>query len=199
MKNNSIIVYLHGFRSSPKSYKAQFVAQHMQSLDLASQYLCPQLPASPKLAITLIQEEIKDIDPAQLTLFGSSLGGYYATWLAEQTGCRAALLNPMIKIPTDISPFMNAATAFHSNEPFEFKLEYIDQLRQLEVLKITKPERYFLIAATGDELLDWREMQAHYPDARQTIIEGSDHALTGFEQYIDDLLAFSGIGVKAAS
>lgn len=199
MKNKPIIVYLHGFRSSPQSYKAQFIAQCMQMLGMSDQYLCPQLPASPKLTIQLVQDAIKGTDPARLTIFGSSLGGYYATWLAEKTGCRAVLLNPMIKIPTDMSPFMSAATAFHSDEPFAFKPEYVDQLRCLEVLKITKPERYFLIAATGDELLDWREMQAHYPNAHQTIIEGSDHGLTGFEHYVDDLLAFAGIDMKTAT
>ena len=193
MKNKPIIVYLHGFRSSPQSYKAQLVTQHMQSLGLADQYLCPQLPASPDHAIALVQTLIKDTDPARVTLIGSSLGGYYATWLAEQTGYRTVLLNPMVRIPTDMSPFMNAATSFHSDEPFEFKPEYIDQLRRLEVANITQPERYYLIAATGDELLDWREMQAHYPDARQTIIEGSDHGLTGFEQHIDSVLAFAGL------
>ncbi len=199
MKNNSIIVYLHGFRSSPQSYKAQYIAQRMQMLGMSDQYLCPQLPASPKLAIQLVQDTIRNTDPERLTIFGSSLGGYYATWLAEKTGCRAVLLNPMVSIPTDMSPFMNAATAFHSDEPFAFKAEYIDQLHRLEVSKITKPERYFLIAATGDELLDWREMQAHYPNARQTIIEGSDHGLSGFEHYVDDLLAFAGICTKAAA
>lgn len=199
MKNKPIIVYLHGFRSSPQSYKAQLMAQYMYAIGCADQYLCPQLPASPNSAILLIQGLVKGIPPESITLIGSSLGGYYATWLAEQTGCRAILLNPMVRIPVDMSPFINATTAFHSDKYFEFKPEYIDELRHLEVSNITKPERYFLIAATGDELLDWREMQAHYPNAHQIIIEGSDHGLTGFEQHVESVLNFAGIAPGATS
>lgn len=197
MKNKPIIVYLHGFRSSPQSYKAQLMAQHMWALGLEEQYLCPQLPASPTQSIELILELIKDFAPEQLTLIGSSLGGYYATWIAERIGCRAVLLNPMVKIPTDMSPFMNASMAFHSETSFEFKPEYVEELSQLAITHTSNPERYFLIAATGDELLDSREMQSHYPSARQTIIDGSDHGLTGFGQHVDDVLTFSGIKTGA--
>ncbi|MBS1187280.1 MAG: esterase [Burkholderiaceae bacterium] len=193
MQNNNIIVYLHGFRSSPQSFKAQLCAQRMAQLKAEDRYICPQLPASPKESAQLLQTLLTPFMPEQITLIGSSLGGYYATWLAEKLGCRAVLLNPMTGIPANMAQFLGATTTFHTNEPFEFKPEYVDDLLALKVERITRPERYWLIAATGDELLDWREMVAHYPGARQTIIDGSDHGLTGFEQYLDEVLAYGGI------
>jgi hypothetical protein len=152
------------------------------------------LPASPRQAIELAQQLTHDVPPQDLALVGSSLGGYYATWLAEQLGCRAVLLNPAVKPPRDLERYVGVTTAFHSNEPFEFKREYIAELQALAVPRITKPERYFLIAATGDEVLDWREMTAHYPLARQHVIQGSDHGLSDFSGYANEVLAFCGIG-----
>ncbi|HJV75554.1 MAG TPA: YqiA/YcfP family alpha/beta fold hydrolase [Noviherbaspirillum sp.] len=192
-----MILYLHGFRSSPQSFKAQLIAQRMQALGRDAEYCCPQLPASPRAAIALAAGIAAEVAPEQLTLVGSSLGGYYATYLAEQLGCRAVLLNPAVKPPRDLEKYVGVTTAFHSDEPFEFKREYIDELKMLAVENITRPERYFLIAATGDEVLDWREMLAHYPGARQCVIEGSDHGISEFAQYVDQVLAFCGIETKA--
>lgn len=192
-----MILYLHGFRSSPQSFKARLLAERMQQLGRADEYLCPQLPASPAAAIALAQELVRAVDPAQLTLIGSSLGGYYATWLAQQNGCRAVLLNPAIKPPRDLEKYVGVSTQYHSNEPFEFKREYMAELQALQVDVISKPERYFLIAATGDEVLDWQEMVGHYPQARQTVIQGSDHGISEFADYADEVLAFCGVAAQA--
>src|SRR5688572_7883152 len=97
-----MILYLHGFRSSPLSFKARLLAQKMQELGRGDEYLCPQLPASPREAITSALEAAGSVAPDRLTLIGSSLGGYYATCLAEQLGCRAVLLNPAIRPPRDL-------------------------------------------------------------------------------------------------
>ena len=128
--------------------------------------------------------------PLVVELIGSSLGGYYATALAEATGCRAVLLNPAVRPAQGLAQHVGPQTAWHSEDQFEFLPEYIDELVSLEVARITQPERYFLIAATGDEVLDWREMVGHYPGARQRVIDGSDHGLSDFDQYIDEVLAF---------
>ncbi|GIZ50994.1 YqiA/YcfP family alpha/beta fold hydrolase [Noviherbaspirillum aridicola] len=193
-----MILYLHGFRSSPQSFKARMLADRMRTLGREKEYACPQLPASPAQAVALADDIARRMGPAQLTLVGSSLGGYYATWLAEQLGCRAVLLNPAVKPPRDLERYVGVTTAYHSDERFEFKREYIDELRALAVARITRPERYFLVAATGDEVLDWREMQAHYPGARHCIIEGSDHGISDFAHYVDRVLAFAGIAAEQA-
>lgn len=192
-----MILYLHGFRSSPKSFKAQLLAERMRALGLADAYACPQLPASPREAAALAEDIASLSAPESLTLVGSSLGGYYATWLAERIGCRAVLLNPAVKPPRDLEKYVGVSTSYHSEERFEFKREYINELQALETARITRPERYFLVAATGDEVLDWREMTAHYPQARQLIIQGSDHGISDFAQYLDQVLAFAGIGAEA--
>lgn len=192
-----MIVYLHGFRSSPQSFKARLIGERLQALGLGDVYRCPQLPASPRAAIELAADIVAGVPVEQLTLIGSSLGGYYATSLAERLGCRAVLLNPAIKPPRDLEKYVGVTTAYHSNERFEFRREYIGELEALAVERITRPERYFLIAATGDEVLDWHEMVAHYPGARQCVIEGSDHGLSDFAQYLDPVLAFCGIDAEA--
>ena len=192
-----MILYLHGFRSSPLSMKSRLLAAQMQALGREAQWLCPQVPASPKLAIELALSLVKHVAPAELTIIGSSLGGYYATWLAEQLGCRAVLLNPAIVPLIDLEQHVGVTTAFHSDEPFEFKRDYIEELRTYAVPAITRPERYFLIAATGDEVLDYRDMLAHYQGAQQIVIEGSDHGISEFADYVAPVLAFAGIDVEA--
>ena len=191
-----MILYLHGFRSSPMSFKARVIGERMAALGRAAEYACPQLPASPRLAVELAEELIA-ANPEGVTLVGSSLGGYYATWLAEKFGCRAVLLNPAVKPPRDLEKYVGVTTAYHSDASLEFKREYIEELKALAVDRITRPERYFLMAAKGDEVLDWREMTAHYPGARQHVIEGSDHGISEFAQYVDEVLAFCGITAGA--
>ncbi len=187
-----MILYLHGFRSSPQSFKARLLAQRMSALGRAADYACPQLPPEPRSAISLARDLARQAPPSQLTLVGSSLGGYYATFLAEELGCRAVLLNPALRAYEKLANHVGPQTAYHGEgEAFEFKAEFLEQLRQLDVGRITRPERYFLVAATGDELLDWREMVAGYPGARHRIVQGSDHGLTDFVDQIDEVLEFA--------
>jgi predicted esterase YcpF (UPF0227 family) len=187
-----MILYLHGFRSSPRSFKARVVHESMKAAGRSEELVCPQLPASPKAAMALALLLVARYPADQLAIVGSSLGGFYATWLAERLGCRAVLLNPAVNPLKDLEKYVGVTTAWHSDEAFEFKPEYIDELGELRVECITRPERYFLVAATGDEVLDYRDMVAHYAGARQHVIEGSDHAISEFPQYVDEVLGFCG-------
>ena len=192
------LLYLHGFRSSPRSFKARVVQDRLERAGLGERLICPQLPASPKAAMALALELVERHAPAhgsnELAIVGSSLGGFYATWLAERLGVRAAVINPSVDPTRNLSKHVGVTTAWHSDEPFEFRQEYVDELVALRTARITRPERYFLLAATGDEVLDYREMVAHYAGARQHVIEGSDHAIPEFAQYVDEVLAFCGFG-----
>lgn len=192
-----MIVYLHGFRSSPQSMKARLLAERMHALGRDDEWVCPQLPASPKAAIALALALAAKAPPGTLSLIGSSLGGYYATWLAERLGCPAVLLNPAIVPLQDLDRHVGVTTQYHSNEPFEFRREYIDELAALAVPAITGPQRYFLIAATGDDVLDYRDMVRHYAGARQHVIAGSDHGISEFADYLAPVLAFCGIDAGA--
>ena len=130
------------------------------------------------------------------TLIGSSLGGYYATWLAERYGCRAALLNPAVLPADDLAGYVGEHTMYHSSEPFEWRAEYLHELQTLRIDEITRPERYLLLAATGDKVLDWRQMRDHYPGAQQHIIDASDHAISEFADYVELVADFcAGIGL----
>lgn len=184
------VLYLHGFRSSPRSFKARVVHDRMKAAGRADALICPQLPASPKEAMKLALLLVERYAAGELAIIGSSLGGFYATWLAERIGCRAVLLNPAVNPLKDLEQHVGVTTAWHSDDRFEFRREYIDELAQLRIGRITRPERYFLLAATGDEVLDYRDMVDHYAGARQHVIEGSDHAISEFADYVDEVLDF---------
>lgn len=189
--DNRRLIYLHGFRSSPASFKAVWLLQRLAEIGKAVRFVCPQLPASPAAAIRLVSGQF-DLQPDD-TLVGSSLGGFYATYLAERFGCRAVLLNPAIFPARDLRGMVGEHKLYHSDGAFEFRAEYLRELRELEMPIITFAARYFLIAAKGDELLDWREMARFYAAARQHILEQSDHGLSDFPQYGDQVLQFAGL------
>lgn len=187
-----VIVYLHGFRSSPQSRKSQMLREHLQQRGLADRYLCPALSASPRVASQRALDAAQEESPDRVAVIGSSRGGYYATWVAEKLDCRAVVLNPAIDPARDLQAHIGRQPVFFSDDEIDFRPEYIDELRDLDTC-VTQPERYFLIAATGDSVIDYRTMVAKYQGARQTVIEGGDHELSAFAQYVDEVLSFCGI------
>lgn len=192
-----MILYLHGFRSSPDSYKARLMAAALAERGLSDRWRCPQLPASPAEALRTALELAGDAPDT--VVIGSSLGGFYATWLAERLGCRAVLLNPVVHAARDLATQVGAHRTYHGDAPFEFLPGHVDELARAEadIPVLTRPERYFLLAATGDEVLDWREMRARYAGSRQRIIEGGDHGLSDFARYLPEVLAFALAGAKS--
>lgn len=188
-----MILYLHGFRSSPKSFKAQLLAARLAALGRAQEWRCPMLPVSPLEAVALAQAQVAGLPPEDVTVVGSSLGGYFATYLAEQHGWRAVLLNPAVLPQRDLSAYLGEQPLWHGGGSIVVEPRHLDELRSLAVASITRPERYYLIAATGDEVLDYREMLAHYPDVETKLITGSDHAISEFADYVDEVLAFCGV------
>ena len=188
------VLYLHGFRSSPKSAKAQYMSAWMKAYWPEVHWWCPQLPPSPKEAMSLVSQQFARWPVERMAVVGSSLGGFYATVVAEQTGCKAALLNPAINPARDLAGHIGDLTSFHDpSDHFYFRPEYVTQLRVMTPRAITKPERYFAVIAKGDEVLDWREMTARYPGAALRLLEGGDHALSDFDQHLPALLAFLGL------
>ncbi|HEX2545480.1 MAG TPA: YqiA/YcfP family alpha/beta fold hydrolase, partial [Ramlibacter sp.] len=152
------LLYLHGFRSSPKSFKAQRMARVVRDSHPAVAWCCPQLPPSPAAAAALIRQSIAGWPRERMAVVGSSLGGFYATWVAEETGCRAVLLNPAVEPARDLARHIGEQTAWHDpQERFYFAPGYVDELRALERGPVSRPERYFAVVAKGDEVLDWRE------------------------------------------
>lgn len=188
------VLYLHGFRSSPQSTKARQVADVMATQFPHITWWCPQLPPSPKAAAALIQQGTAHWPTQSMAVMGSSLGGFYATWLAAQRGCKAVLLNPAIHPARDLAKYIGEQTAWHDPaERFFFAPEFVDELRALDVGPLPHPERVWALIAKGDEVLDWREMTARYPNSPQVVMEGGDHAISNFDQYLPQVLAFLGL------
>ncbi|MDQ6638559.1 MAG: esterase [Pseudomonadota bacterium] len=188
------LCYLHGFRSSPQSTKARkfaaWVAAHRPGLV----WWCPQLPASPAEAMRSVLAHVAAWPSERMAVVGSSLGGFYATAVAEQRGCRAVLLNSAIDPARDLVEAIGDSTAWHSGDPFVFRAEYIDELRRVAPPPtLTDPDRYLAVIAKGDEVLSWREMSARYAGCPMRLIEGSDHALSDFDAHFPALLAFLGL------
>ena len=189
------LLYLHGFRSSPLSFKARRMAEVVRERHPGVTWWCPQLPPSPRAAMALVANGIGGWPRDRMAVVGSSLGGFYATWVAEETGCRAVLLNPAVHAARDLSRYVGEQTAWHDpEEHFFFAPEYVDELRALERGPVAHPERYFAVIAKGDEVLDWREMTGRYPGVRTKLLEASDHALSDFDQHLDEVLAFLQLG-----
>ncbi len=185
------VLYLHGFRSSPQSTKARQVAAVMASEFPHITWWCPQLPPSPQAAAALIADGTIHWPADGMAVIGSSLGGFYATWLATQRGCKAVLLNPAIDPARDLAKYIGEQTAWHDPaERFYFAPEFVDELRRLQAAALPHPERAWALIAKGDEVLDWREMTARYPGSHQVVMEGGNHAISNFEQYLPQMLEF---------
>ena len=192
------LLYLHGFRSSPASFKARRMADWIGAHRPDLHWWCPQLPPSPAAAWALISQGIADWPrapgPQGMAVIGSSLGGFYATAVAEARGCRAMLLNPATDPARDLARYVGEQTQFHApEERFLFRAEYLAELRELTVRTITDPGRYGALIAKGDELLDWREMTGRYPGlpaANLRLLEGSDHAISDFDDHLLFILQF---------
>ncbi len=188
------ILYLHGFRSSPKSAKAQLMGAWMRAHRPDVEWWCPQLPPSPKEAMALVAERLATWPLERMAVVGSSLGGFYATVVAEGAGCPAVVLNPAINPARDLAGHIGDLTSFHDpDDHFYFRAEYVTQLRVMTPRAITHPQRYFAVIAKGDEVLDWREMSARYDGATIRLLEGGDHALSDFDTDLPQVLAFLGL------
>jgi predicted esterase YcpF (UPF0227 family) len=185
------LLYLHGFRSSPQSIKARMMAERVASQHPQVHWWCPQLPPSPREAMEQVIGRIADWPQDRMAVVGSSLGGFYATHVAETTGCKAVLLNPAVNPARDLARYIGEQTSWHNpDERFYFQPHFVDELRALEHGPVQDPSRYFAVITKGDEVLDWREMTGRYPGASIRLLDGGDHAISDFSLHIDAVLEF---------
>jgi uncharacterized protein len=191
-----MLVYLHGFNSSPASHKAQVMKSFLEGRGQGHLYACPALPDTPREAIHAIEAVIAGCDPGAVTFLGSSLGGFYATYLAQKLGCRAVLINPAIKPHIGLVAYLGTQKNLHTGVTYELTRAHLDGWRDLVVERID-PERYLLLLETGDEVLDWREAARKYEGARTAIRDGGDHSLRSFPEHIGRILAFASMGSSA--
>jgi predicted esterase YcpF (UPF0227 family) len=184
-----VIVYLHGFNSSPRSHKAQLLERTMAERGLAGRYACPALPPRASEALERIRPHLE----RATCLVGSSLGGFYATWLAEQHGLKAVLINPAIEPHVGLRTRLGPQENLYTGERYELTEAHLREWQALYVPRVT-PSRYLLLVETGDEVLDYRQALLRYAGCEQVIVEGGDHTLQSFPQHLGRILRFAGLG-----
>jgi len=164
-----------------------YVRRCVEGLD----FRVPELHHRPSVAVAQIERECGGVAASDLTLVGSSLGGFYATVLAEKLGCRAALLNPAVHPHAHFHKYLGAQTNLYTGEAFVLTQDHVDDLRAMDPPAITRPERYWLFVETGDEVLDYREAVSYYAGALQEVVQGGDHSLVSFPEVIPDLVEWA--------
>jgi predicted esterase YcpF (UPF0227 family) len=187
-----LFIYVHGFNSSPQSMKAQLFLRYMQAQGWQDQVLIPELSHWPMQAMTLLREIIEASAPRPIVLLGSSLGGYYSTWLTEHyDNVRTVLINPSVR-PYELLPqYLGINQNLYSGESYELTATHLQQLLDLRCEEIKKPDAYLLMVQTADETLDYREAVERFSHSTQFVQQGGSHGFEQFEKVIPAILAFA--------
>ena len=184
-----MIVYLHGFNSSPQSHKAQVMRRYMDERGLAAEFACPALPPEADEAVRVIRKIVKG--QQRVSYVGSSLGGFYATHLVERDGGKAVLINPAIDPHIGLRAYLGLQKNLYTGTPYELREAHLEQWRRLYEPRIT-PGRYLVFLETGDEVLDYRRAVERYAGADQVVVQGGDHSLRSFPEQLPRILKFAG-------
>jgi predicted esterase YcpF (UPF0227 family) len=184
-----VIVYLHGFNSSPTSHKAQVLQRYLEAQGLSAAYRCPALPTSGRTSIELV-ERLLAAAYEPVCVVGSSLGGFYATYLAEHHGVRAVLLNPAIEPHTGLRAYLGEQRNLYTGERYVLTEEHLSEWRSLYCETVT-PERYYLVVETGDEVLDYARAVERFAGSEQLVIPGGDHSLRSFGEHLPRIVRFA--------
>ena len=155
------------------------------------EYLVPALHHRPAQAMAQVERLCGERNPADLLVVGSSLGGFYATVAAERTGCRAVALNPAVHPQDHFGRYVGPQANLYTGERFELTREHVAELAAMDPPAITQPGRYWLIVETGDEVLDYREAVAYYEGAFHSVVQGGDHSLASFPEFVPDIVAWA--------
>jgi predicted esterase YcpF (UPF0227 family) len=185
------ILYLHGFISSPASRKAVLLGDYLRGQAPDIEYLVPALDHRPAQACAQVRSLCRARHPGGLLLVGSSLGGFYATVAAEEAGCRAVVINPAVHPQHLFARYLGPQANLHTGERFDLTPGHVAELAALDPPAITRPERYWLLAETGDEVLDYREALAFYAGACQSVVRGGDHSFASFAEFVPDIVAWA--------
>lgn len=185
------IVYLHGFISSPQSKKAVMLGDYVRNCTENLGFVVPKLDDRPARAIAQVAAACEAVPVEDLTLVGSSLGGFYATVMAERLGCRAALLNPAVHPYQHFERYLGPQRNMYTGEEFVLTQEHVGELRAMDPGAITRPGRYWLFVETGDVVLDYRDAVAFYDGALQNVVRGGDHTLASFPEHVPELVAWA--------
>ena len=188
------ILYIHGFNSAPSSKKATQLIEVMERLGLSDHLRVPALHHHPREAIGQLEQAIAEL--GRPLLVGSSLGGYYATHLAERHGLKALLINPAVSPHRMFDGYLGMQTNHYSGQTWELTHDHVQALAELEVPAPQDAQRCQVWLQTGDETLDYRYAEQYYAACTLRIEAGGDHSYQGFARQLPDLLNFAGIGAE---
>lgn len=184
------LIYIHGFLSSPLSFKAQQVQQWLALHRPDIHYICPQLTPYPQQTRCTLEALIEAAQPNSVSIMGSSLGGFWATWLAEKYDLRALLINPSVR-PWDFMPgYLEVdLKGYHTDDSYRLQARHIDEIRACDAV-VRRSNNYWLLVQTGDETLDYTHAVEKYRDCKQTVEIGGNHGFDGFERYLPAAIEF---------
>ncbi|MDQ2076450.1 YqiA/YcfP family alpha/beta fold hydrolase [Marinimicrobium sp. ABcell2] len=187
----AVLIYLHGFLSSPRSHKARQVADWLARERPDITYVCPHLTPYPDRTRQQLETLVNGLSGERIYLMGSSLGGFWATWLSERYDLRTVLINPSVR-PWDFMPdYLEVdLKGYHTDDSYRLEARHLAQIKAMDVPRPSRPENYWLLVQTGDETLDYRQAVEKYRGARQTVEPGGDHAFQGLERHLPELIAF---------
>lgn len=189
--DHSTLLYIHGLNSSAMSKKATQLTDLMNSLGLSEQLRVPELHHHPRQALLQLEAAIKALGGRPL-LVGSSLGGYYATHLAERHGLKAVLINPAVNPHQLFDGYLGTQQNLYTGESWELTHDHVAALAELEVPAPQDPQRIQVWLQTGDETLDYRRAQTFYRACALRIEAGGDHSFQGFTSRLPALLSYAG-------
>ncbi|MCY7296278.1 YqiA/YcfP family alpha/beta fold hydrolase [Alteromonas sp. a30] len=185
-----VLVYLHGFLSSPQSVKCQatlnYMAQHHPDISIIS----PQIPYYPSEAITHLTTLIEPFKDAQIGYIGSSMGGFMSTHLMQLFPGKAALINPAVTPHILLKNFLGEHIHPYTNEPFTLVDTHMSELENLLVSDMKQPENFWVFLQEGDETLDYREAVEKYKHSKLTVEAGGDHSFQGYENHLPNIVSF---------
>ncbi|MCQ2028316.1 YqiA/YcfP family alpha/beta fold hydrolase [Stutzerimonas zhaodongensis] len=184
------ILYMHGLNSSPVSRKASQLTAALERIGMGAWLQVPALHHHPRQAI--VQLDIAITELGRPLLVGSSLGGYYATHLAERHGLKALLINPAVTPHRRFDGYLGQQTNLYTGEVWQLTEDHVAALAELEVPPPEDADRYQVWLQTGDETLDYRQAADFYKGCAVRIQAGGDHSYQGFADHLPALLAFAG-------
>ena len=185
------LIYVHGFLSSPGSHKAQLTQQWLAQHHPDIHYHCPYLSPYPLETQAQLRELMSQLQGEQLGFIGSSLGGFWSTWLVENYGYKAVLINPSVSPHQLVDRVAGEPQHnYYTDDTYLMTVEHGEQFRRAYQSELKEPQSYWLMAQTGDETLDYRQAVVRYQGCRQLIEEGGDHAFQGFEDKLPEIVEF---------
>jgi len=186
-----LVLYIHGFLSSPLSFKAQQIKEYCAQLHPPMDFACPALPTAPAQVMTILNKVVEDNQDQTIGMIGSSMGGYYATYLSQRYQLPAVLINPAVRPYTLMEKYLHQDLKnYHTEEVSRLNEQHVQELHALEINRLQYPALIWVLAQTGDETLDYRHAVARYQGCKQTIEQGGDHSFQGFNAYLPTIIEF---------